>query len=186
MRMRREKSGGVALTGLQPFVVQLLREIPEAGADPDPAVNARLHPAPATGELQAEVEPDWEEYVRPDLRALFAEARTTVQRDLSRMKAEIVPPPDDGPTEPTFRLAIPAKHFDAWLSALNQARLAIGARYHFTEDDMSDRARFPIASERDYRLFQIDLYGYVQEMILRRLNGPERETETAAEPDADT
>lgn len=172
--MRREKSGGVALTGLEPFIVQLLREIPETGADRDPAVVARLHPAAAEGELQAEVEPDWEEYVRPEMRTLFADARHIVQRDLTKMKAEIVAPADE-PVEPTFRLAIPSKHFDAWLSALNQARLAIGARYHFTEQDMNDRPRFPIASERDYRLFQIDLYGYVQEMILRRLSGPDVE-----------
>ncbi|MBS0660861.1 MAG: DUF2017 family protein [Verrucomicrobia bacterium] len=180
--MRREKSGGLALTGLDPFAVQLLREIPEAGADSDPAVQARLHPSPAGGKLQAEVEPDWEEYVRPELRSLFEEARTVVQRDLSRMKAEIVAQPD-GPAEPTFRLAIPSRNFDAWLSALNQARLALAARHHFTEADMNDHARFPIASERDLRLFQIDLYGLIQEMIVRRLAGPD--LRPAAEPDAD-
>lgn len=175
MRMRREKSGGVALTGLEPFFVQLLREIPETGADRDPNVTARLLPLPADGPLQAEVEPDWDEYVRPGLRDLFLSARTTVQRDLSKMKAEIVSTTDAENDEPTFRLAIPSKHFDAWLNALNQARLAIGARYHFTEQDMNDRPRFPIASERDYRLFQIDFYGYVQEMILNRMAGPDIE-----------
>jgi hypothetical protein len=172
MRMRREKSGGIALTGLEPFLVQLLREIPETGADSDPAVAARLLPPPAAGELKGEVEPDWDEYVRPGLRESFAEARTVVQRDLSKMKAEILPAAD-APPEPTFRLGIPSKHFDPWLNALNQARLSIGARYHFTEEDMNDRPRFPIASERDYRLFQIDFYGYVQEMILERLSGPD-------------
>lgn len=170
--MRREKSGGIALTGLEPFLVQLLREIPETGADLDPAVTARLLPPPAEGELREDVESDWEDYVRPGLRDSFADSRAIVQRDLAKMKAEIRPVADS-PPEPTFRLAIPSKHFDPWLNALNQARLAIGARYHFTEEDMNDRPRFPIASERDYRLFQIDFYGMVQEMILQRLMGAE-------------
>ncbi len=174
MRMRRERSGSLALTGLEPFFVQLLRHVAEA-ADPgeEPAANARLFSAPARGEALAEIRDDWAEYVQPELRLLFESARTTVQRDLARMKAELSAPKEDDPElgapQPTFRLTIPTKHFDAWLNALNQARLAIGARYNFSEADMSDRPRFPLASERDYRLFQMDFYGYIQEHILMQM-----------------
>ena len=50
-------------------------------------------------------------------------------------------------------LFIPAKHADAWLNALNQARLIIAARNNFTDGELSDNYRSPIGSRRDLSLF---------------------------------
>ena len=173
-RKRREIPAGLTLTGLESFVVQLLRQIPEC-ADPgdDKLANARLF-SPPTRRPDAKLQHDWIQYVQPELRTMFESARDTVSADLSRMRPEIASGSEElaakAGGETTFRLVIPAKHFDAWLNALNQARLATAARYHLDESDLTNPSPLPFANERDYRLFQVDFYGYIQERILRRLD----------------
>lgn len=66
-------------------------------------------------------------------------------------------------------LRIPSKHADAWLSALNQARLVIAAKNNFTESELNDHFRSPIGSRRDLSLFQVNFYGFLQEFILREM-----------------
>ena len=67
-------------------------------------------------------------------------------------------------------LRIPHGHSEAWLNALNQARLAIAAKYDFTEAELSDHYRSPIGSRRDLGLFQVNFYGFLQEFILREMD----------------
>ena len=67
-------------------------------------------------------------------------------------------------------LRIPTKHADAWLSALNQARLVIAAKNNFTELELCDHLRSPIGSRRDLSLFQVNFYGFLQEFILREMD----------------
>ena len=67
-------------------------------------------------------------------------------------------------------LRIPHEHADAWLNTLNQARLAIAAKYDFTEAELSDHYRSPIGSRRDLSLFQVNFYGFLQEFILREMD----------------
>ena len=67
-------------------------------------------------------------------------------------------------------LRIPLEHGDAWLNALNQARLALHARYSFTDSELCDHERSPVASRRDLSLFQVNFYGFIQEFILRGLS----------------
>jgi hypothetical protein len=66
-------------------------------------------------------------------------------------------------------LRIPVKHADAWLSALNQARLVIAAKNDFTEIELNDHVHSPIGSRRDLSLFQVNFYGFLQEYILREM-----------------
>ena len=70
---------------------------------------------------------------------------------------------------PTARCGIPQEHSEAWLNALNQARLAIAAKYDFTEAELCDHYRSPIGSRRDLSLFQVNFYGFLQEFILREM-----------------
>jgi Domain of unknown function (DUF2017) len=173
VKKRRDRPSGLTLTGLDAFFVQLLRQIPEC-ADPgeNKLANARLF-SPPTRKMDAKLKHDWEHYVQPELRSHFQTARETVVKDLSRMKPEIASGSDElaanKGAETTFRLQIPSKHYDAWLNALNQARLAIGAKYHLDDSDLNERDRLPFVNERDYRLFQINFYGQLQERILMRL-----------------
>ena len=71
-------------------------------------------------------------------------------------------------------LRIPSKHGDAWLSALNQARLVIAAKYNFTDGELGEHFRSPIGSRRDLSLFQVNFYGFLQEFILRELGAWEK------------
>ena len=101
-------------------------------------------------------------YVEPELRRLFQTATQTVAADLEQLNGN----------EKAFAnrvLRIPSKHADAWLSALNQARLVIAAKNNFTENELHDHFRSPIGSRRDLSLFQVNFYGFLQEFILREL-----------------
>jgi len=64
-------------------------------------------------------------------------------------------------------LRIPAKHADAWLNALNHARLVIAVKNNFTEAELNDHLHSPIGSRRDLSLFQVNFYGFLQEFFLR-------------------
>ena len=66
-------------------------------------------------------------------------------------------------------LTIPFEHGDAWLNALNQARLVIAAKYKFSDIELNDHDRSPIGSRRDLSLFQVNFYGFLQEFILREM-----------------
>ena len=89
-------------------------------------------------------------------------ANETVEEDL-RQLAESEKPFSNS------TLRIPCEHSEAWLNTLNQARLAIAAKFDFTEAELSDHYRSPIGSRRDLSLFQVNFYGFLQEFILREL-----------------
>jgi hypothetical protein len=156
------RKGAIEISELDPFLAELLRQIP-ASANPDgaPAAEQRLFSVPTTGK-DAEICAEWKMYVEPELRRLFQSATETVAGDLEQLNGN----------EKTFAnrtLRIPTKHSDAWLSALNQARLAIAAKNNFTENELNDHFRSPIGSRRDLSLFQVNFYGFLQEFILREL-----------------
>jgi len=154
------------ISELDPFLAELLRQIPSS-TNPEDSVDAeqRLFSRPAAkGERESCAE--WKLYVEPELRKLFRTATETVAADLEQL---------DG-NERTFAnrtLRIPARHADAWLSALNQARLVIAAKNNFTDGELCDHYRSPIGSRRDLSLFQVNFYGFLQEFILREMIGCE-------------
>jgi hypothetical protein len=148
------------ISDLDPFLAELLRQIPAStNVEGAPAADERLFSSPANEEkLRAE----WKMYVEPELRRLFQTATETVASDLAQLNGN----------EKSLRnctLQIPAKHADAWLNALNQARLALAAKYNFSEKELNDHYRSPMGSRRDLSLFQVNFYGFLQEFILREL-----------------
>jgi hypothetical protein len=154
----------IEISDLDPFLAELLRQIPTS-ADPEgaPAAEQRLFSSPAQGK-EPEICAEWKLYVEPELRRLFQTATETVAADLEQLNGN----------EKIFAnrtLRIPSKHADAWLSALNQARLVIAAKNNFTEVELGDHFRSPIGSRRDLSLFQVNFYGFLQEFILRELGG---------------
>ncbi|CAN5387005.1 hypothetical protein BH20VER3_BH20VER3_13740 [soil metagenome] len=156
------KSGVLEITEIDPLLAELLRQIP-ASANPEsvPAAEERLHSAPA-GPNEEEFCAEWKLYVEPGLRRLFRSATETVISDLQQL----------GDNEKPFAncsLRIPHEHSEAWLNALNQARLVIAAKYDFTEAELCDHYRSPIGSRRDLSLFQVNFYGFLQEFILREM-----------------
>ncbi len=154
----------IELSELDPFLAELLRQIPTS-ADPGGASAAeeRLFSRPTNGN-EADVCAEWKLYVEPELRRLFQTATQTVAADLQQLNGD----------ERSFAnrtLRIPAKHADAWLSTLNQARLVIAAKNNFTENELNEHFRSPIGSRRDLSLFQVNFYGFLQEFILREMDG---------------
>jgi hypothetical protein len=154
----------IEISDLDPFLAELLRQIPTS-ANPEgaPAAEQRLFSPPAQRK-EPEICAEWKLYVEPELRRLFQTATETVAADLEQLNGN----------EKIFAnrtLRIPSKHADAWLSALNQARLVIAAKNNFTEVELGDHFRSPIGSRRDLSLFQVNFYGFLQEFILRELGG---------------
>ncbi|MDQ3118391.1 MAG: DUF2017 domain-containing protein, partial [Verrucomicrobiota bacterium] len=99
-----------------------------------------------------------------ELRRLFQSSTETVTEDLK---------PLNGKSKPfaNCSLHIPLKHAEAWLNALNQARLVIASKFGFSEGELCDHYRSPIGSRRDLSLFQVNFYGFLQEFILQETNG---------------
>lgn len=157
------QDGDIEISDLDPFLAELLRQIP-ASADPEgvPAAKQRLFTLPADPSEKKICE-EWKLYVEPELRRLFRSATETVIEDLKQL----------GGKEKSFvnrTLRIPGNHADAWLNALNQARLALAAKYEFSDGELCDHYRSPVASRRDLSLFQVNFYGFIQEFILRAMN----------------
>ena len=163
MDICRQKDG-LELSELDPFLAELLRQIPASTAvENSPPARRRIFSPPASEEHK-DICGEWKLYVEPELQRLFSSATETVAADLEQLNGN----------EKTFAnrtLFIPASHADAWLNALNQARLTIAARNSFTDGELGDNYRSPIGSRRDLSLFQVNFYGFLQEFILRELIG---------------
>jgi hypothetical protein len=145
---------------LDPFLAELLRQIPESVDPKDSRVaHERLFSTPA-GTEEKEFCEEWKLYIIPELRRLFQSATEIVRQDLEQLHCTKKP-------FANCTLRIPLAHCDAWLNALNQARLVIAATYEFTEQELCDHFRSPFGSRRDLGLFQVNFYGFLQEFIIR-------------------
>ena len=159
----QRKGEHLQISEIDPFLAELLRQIPES-ADPggDRNAQSRLFSSPAA-QNDPELCREWKQYVQPELRRLFQSATETVAADLQQLNG------DDRPfANCTF--GIPLANADAWLSTLNQARLVIASKYSFTEAELCDHYRSPMGSRRDLGLFQVNFYGFLQELILREIH----------------
>jgi hypothetical protein len=157
----------IEISELDPFLAELLRQIP-ASANPEgvEAAEQRLFSSPTNGQ-ETEICAEWKLYVEPELRRLFQTATETVAADLEQLNG-------NEKKLGNRTLCIPSSHADAWLNALNQARLVIAAKYNFTDGELGEHFRSPIGSRRDLSLFQVNFYGFLQEFILRELDGWEK------------
>jgi Domain of unknown function (DUF2017) len=152
------------ISELDPFLAELLRQIPVSTKSEGAAeAEARLFSSPAASE-EKQLCAEWKLYVQPELRRLFRSATETVAADLEQLNG-------NEKMLANCTLRIPAEHADAWLNALNQARLVIAAKNNFTDGELCDHYRSPIGSRRDLSLFQVNFYGFLQEFILRELMG---------------
>ena len=156
------RNNELEISELDPFLAELLRQIP-ASTNPEgtPDAEKRLFSAPADSSRK-ELCAEWKSYVEPELRRLFRSATDTVAADLEQLNGKEKP-------FANCRLRIPIDHADAWLNALNQARLVLTEKFKFTEAELCDHYRSPVGSRRDLSLFQINFYGFLQELILREL-----------------
>lgn len=164
MTFRTTEGGDLEIGGMQPALMVLLNLLPDAAGSGGEEAERRLYPEPC-GSEEREIREDWETLVKPSLRHLFESARETVRGDLAGMREE------GGGGQRGWRLVIPRGHFAAWLNCLNQARLAIAARIHYTEEDQAREPRPGPPTEREMRIFQMDFYAVIQEWLLRAMSG---------------
>ncbi|MFZ4780307.1 MAG: DUF2017 family protein [Terrimicrobiaceae bacterium] len=154
MTLSATDEGALALEEIPPFLFQLLKEVPDRGASDDPRVESRFYPAPGQDELLVE---DWKSLIQPELYELFLSAREVVQTDLATASEE----------SGTFAMEIPKNHMDSWLSALNQARLAIAGENQFEEKDMAEDLAPDPSDTRSLALFEISFFGFLQECLVK-------------------
>ena len=161
MKIQRLDAKTIALEEIDAMIGELLRQIP-ASADPtgSDAATERLFPSPTEGR-EPEADADWREYVEPGLRELFLDAVSVVRDDLKDFPVK--------PAAGTRALKLPVKHLDAWIHALNQARLALAARHGFSDRELEHEIPAE-GGERAFALFQIHFYGLLQEFFLRQLD----------------
>ena len=161
MHIQRTKRGDMEL-GEMDFLCStlILQLVPSAIASDSPAAQQRLYSSP-TENREPEFDQDWRDYVEPDLRDLFRSTREIVEGDLKDFA------PD--PSQESATLRVPKKHLEAWIHTLNQARLAISARFDFTEEDMENLISRG-DDVRGFALFQVHFYGFLQECFLQQLD----------------
>jgi hypothetical protein len=160
MTVTRLDEQTIAIGQLDLLGVELLAQIP-VSSEPADSIEAqqRLYPSP-TGGRDRSLDHDWKNYVEPGLRELFQSSLQIIEDDLADF------PPDEPADH--YTLTLPVKHLEAWIHGLNQARLAIAARYDFTEQEME--SRIPVTGDtRAFGLFQVHVYGFLQECFLREL-----------------
>ena len=153
MRFRRASTDSWELRDIHPLFASLLNELPKVAARHKKA-QARLYPDPIGGADHAEFRRDWKEHVRPELERLFASSREIVARDLSAL----------GGTG--TKLVIPSGHLEAWLNALNQARLVIVEESNFSEADLDHREPPDLATRHGMSLLKMHFYAHLQELLV--------------------
>lgn len=155
MRFRRASADSWELREIHPLFASLLVELPKVASRHKKA-QARIYPDPTGGEGDAQLQRDWKEHVRPELERLFATSRDRVARDVEGL----------GHNGQGNKLVIPGDHLDAWLNALNQARLVIVEENRFSESDLDHREPPDLATRRGLSLLKIHFYAHLQELLL--------------------
>jgi hypothetical protein len=155
MRFRRAAPDSWELREIHPLFASLLVDLPKVASRHKKA-QARLYPDPTGGAGDAQLRCDWKEHVRPELERLFATSRDIVARDLESL----------GPNGQGNKVVIPANHLDAWLNALNQARLVIVEENQLSESDLDHREPPDLATRRGLSLLRIHFYAHLQELLV--------------------
>lgn len=154
------QDGSVRFEGIDSLLHKMLTEIRASAELDDPRVEARFYQSPTTDPEAEALREDWKAFVQPDLHSAFASSREVVAADLRRSSAD---------KKGNHSLLIPRNHIDHWLSALNQARLALVEFHGFTEPDMGRQPEI-LEDPRDYTLLQLSIYGLMQEWLISILD----------------
>jgi hypothetical protein len=160
----------ISISGIPPVLVFCLRELPhilEKRDMPDP--RARLFPAPTTlagkpslttlagkpalTRDDEKINADWEQIIVPELRHLFVTAGETVARDLANIEEESA-------ESHSCRVTFAAAHLNAWMSAINEARLILGELFDVTEQDMN-REDLDLEDPKQFGVLKIGALGWL-------------------------
>lgn len=158
MKMKSDGQGGVILQGVDSPVAEWLDGLVDPAELENELAANRLFPSPdPSGTAAPELEDDWKAHVLPGLIEQFREARQMVAIDLHRMKS----------TKPSGQLRIPRNHFDGWISALNQSRLALVAAHQLEEDVLARPPSKSLPADLQKLLLKLHFYAVLQELLLQ-------------------
>jgi hypothetical protein len=156
----------IRISGIPPVLAFMLRELPEILELRDSSdAQARLFPNPTARDEKANDE--WRQMAAPELRHLFVSAGETVARDLTALTADEAAPQE-------HQVTFPVEHVNAWMSALNQARLILAAVHEIDDKDMN-RTDFDPKRSKDVAALRIHLLGYLLHLFVELENGDEPE-----------
>ena len=151
LRVQLHNEKHIRISGIAPALLDSLQALPEILEQRDtPAARQRLLPDPTAGDANANAE--WQRLIAPELRHLFVSAGETVLRDLTGIT-------------PAGEVTFAAEHLNAWMSALNQARLILGELHGITEADM-EQADFDLSTAKGLAVFRIHVLGYLLHLLV--------------------
>ena len=150
---------------------EMLKAIPRWNETSGEEAEARLFPPPSADDK--DLLNDWKAHVQPGLYELFLDSRNIVLADLGAITGN----------PGCLSLDIPIHHANAWLNALNQARLAIAATYNFTDKELSKPAPAKLTTARHIARLEMDFFAAIQEWILDGIDKAPPPQPEQSEPD---
>lgn len=138
--------------------VRTLRGVPMLIESSDDRVRRRLLPETCHEE---EDEAHWREHAVPELERLFLSRAHLVQRDLDKLRRL---PDTEGQV-----LLISHEHVNAWLAALNAARLALYELNDLTAAHMETEGFSGASAKQQEAIIRISLLAEIQAVLLGEL-----------------
>ncbi len=151
----------VGFRHIHPLLAELVGGLP-ALVEPgrlSEAAERRFYPSPTEDESLEHMQADWKAFVEPGLQEHFRSARDVVAADLKSLK----------PKGEEFELSIPLAHAEAWINALNQARMALGADLDFDEKLLASGEPPDLSSAHGLAAFRINLYAFMQQCLIEQV-----------------
>jgi hypothetical protein len=146
---------GFLFGDLTPAAVETLRGVPMLIESSDTRVRDRL--LPETCEVE-EDEEHWRQHAVPELERLFMSRAQLVRRDLDGLRKM----PDDTNSV----LLVPDEHVNAWLAALNAARLALYALNDMTAEHLDVDGFATALPKQQEAILRIEMMAEMQAVML--------------------
>ncbi|MBL8735962.1 MAG: hypothetical protein JNL12_05985 [Planctomycetes bacterium] len=146
---------GYVFGDITPASAATLKGVPMLLESADVRVRQRLLPETCD---DPEDEQQWRQHAVPELERLFASRAQLVRTDLAALRPM--------PKSQNQLLLIPFAHTNAWLAALNAARLALFVLNELTAESMEPDAFATVTPKQQEALLRIHLLAEVQSVLL--------------------
>ncbi|MFY9340977.1 MAG: DUF2017 family protein [Planctomycetota bacterium] len=146
---------GFVFGDLTPSSVETLKGVPMLLESADARVRKRLLPETCD---DAEAEEHWREHAVPELERLFLSRAQLVRRDLAGLRAM--------PESDNKLFLLPDPHANAWIAALNAARLALFELAELTAEAMEADGFAKATPKQQEALLRIHLLAEIQSVLL--------------------
>ncbi|MCK5944639.1 MAG: DUF2017 family protein [Planctomycetes bacterium] len=146
---------GYVFGDLTPAAVETLRGVPMLIESSDQRVRDRLLPDTCQEE---EDERHWREHAVPELERLFLSRAQLVRRDLETLRKL--------PKSSNCVLLVPDEHVNAWVAALNAARLALYVLNDMTAEHLEEDGFATASAKQQEAVLRISLLAEMQAVML--------------------